>query len=141
MLNAGCCVLFARLIYQKDMGNLSFTGPIFSHVMGGTASSAKEIEEAVWTDIDNAFSQPITQTDDRADYAPTQILPELFRSAGYDAIGYKSHFGDTDNLGGFNIAIFDPGAVEIARCAPFRVKSIKVVAEQSDHAWTKASET
>lgn len=123
----------------RGHGKSSFDGPIFSHIMGGTNPSPEDIEKAVWTDIDNAFSQPVTQADDRAEYAPTQILAELFRSAGYDAIGYKSHFGDTDYREGFNIAIFDPNAIEITGCAPFRVQSIKVVAEQFDNGWVKSS--
>lgn len=124
---------------SKGHGKSALVGPIFNHLVNGTAPSAKEIENAVWTDIDNAFSQPVTQTDDRADYAPTQILAELFRNAGYDAIGYKSLFGDTEKRGGFNIAVFDPDAVEISSCAPFQVKSIEVVAEQSSSAWTKST--
>lgn len=124
---------------SREHGKSSFAGPIFSHIMGGPPPTPEEIEKAVWTDIDNAFSLPVTQADDRAEYAPTQILAELFRGAGYEAIGYRSHFGDTDDRGGFNIAIFDPEAVEIVSCAPFRVKSIKVVAEQFDNSWTKSS--
>lgn len=122
----------------KGHGRTSFAGPVFRHVMGGPNLTAAEKEEAVWIDIDNAFSEPVTSTDDRADYAPTQILAELFRSAGYDAIGYKSHFGDDGEKRGFNIAIFDPDAVEIVACAPYRVESIKVEAKQNGNAWSKA---
>ncbi|ALR22762.1 hypothetical protein ATN00_17980 [Sphingobium baderi] len=113
-------------------GQSSFAGPIFSHVMGNTKPTAAEKKTAVWTDIDNAFSRPVTLSDDTADYVPTQILAELFRSQGYDAIAYKSQFGDEDGL---NIAVFDPSAVEIATCAPFKVKSIKVEAEQIGNDW------
>src|SRR3990172_2578820 len=34
-------------------------------------------EEAVWIDIDRAFSEPVTTNDNVADYVPTQILSEL----------------------------------------------------------------
>jgi hypothetical protein len=101
------------------------------------SDGGREKEEAVWIDIDNAFSEPVTSTDDRADYAPTQILVELFRSAGYDAIGYKSHLGDDGKKRRFNIAIFDPDAVEIVACAPYRVESIKVEAKQIGNAWLR----
>lgn len=97
--------------------------------------SAEDKKSAVWTGIDNAFSKPVTLSDDAADYVPTQILAELFRSNGYDAIAYKSQFGDDD---GFNIAVFDPDAVEIATCAPYRVKSIKVDAEQIGNDWFRS---
>ncbi|MEX6396516.1 RES family NAD+ phosphorylase [Providencia hangzhouensis] len=78
----------------------SLSGPIFSYILGVKELTAQQKEKAVWTDIDNAFSTPVTRSDDKANYAPTQILAELFRSAGYDAIAYKSHFGDE----GYNIA-------------------------------------
>jgi len=108
--------------------------------MGGKPLTAEQKEKAVWIDIDNAFSTPVTLSDDRADYAPTQILAELFRQQGYDAIGYKSHFGDQEERKGYNIAIFDPTAVEIVSCAPYRVKSIKVESEQMGNPWFRKSD-
>ena len=82
--------------------------------------------KAVWMDIDNAFSSPVTLSDDTADYVPTQILGELFRDAGYDAIIYQSQFGDN----GYNIAVFEMNDAEIINCAPFEVKGISVDYEQ-----------
>lgn len=120
-------------------GQSSFAGAVLSHVMGGRELTAEEKEKAVWIDIDNAFSQPVTTSDDRADYAPTQILAELFRSAAYDAIAYKSHFGDDGDRKGFNVAIFDPEAVDIVSCAPWRVTSIKIEAEQNGNPWSRVN--
>jgi len=122
----------------KGHGKSSFAGAVFRHVLGDGPLTAEDKAKAVWIDIDNAFSEPVTSSDDRADYAPTQVLAELFRSAGYDAIGYKSHFGDDGDRRGYNLAIFDPGMVEIASCVPYQVKSIKVVAEQNGTPWTKS---
>lgn len=119
-------------------GQSSLAGPVFQHLIDGRKLTQAEMEKAVWIDIDNAFSAPVTGSDDRADYAPTQILAELFRSAGYDAIGYRSQFGEGNDRGGFNVAIFDPGSAEIVSCAPWRVKSIKVVAEQDGNPWSKS---
>ncbi|MBA3939583.1 MAG: RES domain-containing protein [Sphingopyxis sp.] len=113
-------------------GQSSFAGPVFSHVMGGPPLSAAEKKTAVWTDIDNAFSRPVTVSDDAADYVPTQILAELFRAGGYDAIAYKSHFGDAE---GYNIAVFDPAAVDVVTCAPYRVETIKVEAVSIGEDW------
>lgn len=120
-------------------GQSSLSGPILSHVLGGREPTAQEKEKAVWIEIDNAFSTPVTQSDDRADYAPTQILAELFRSVGYDAIVYKSHFGDDDKHLGYNIAIFDLSAVEIVSCAPYEVKVINIDAWQKGNPWFKSS--
>nr|AGZ03799.1 RES domain-containing protein [Serratia marcescens] len=120
-------------------GQSSLSGAILRHVLGGREPTALEKEKAVWIEIDNAFSTPVTQSDDRADYAPTQILAELFRSVGYDAIAYKSHFGDNDKQLGYNIAIFDLSAVEFASCAPYQVKAIQIELEQIGNAWYKSS--
>ena len=54
--------------------------------------------EAVWTDIDRAFSRPIDPNDSPRIYAATQILAEVFLDSGYDGIAYKSGLGDGQNL-------------------------------------------
>ena len=82
--------------------------------------SPKERQQAVWADIDNAFSRPITPTDDVADYVPTQILSERFKSKGFDGIGYRSSLGD-----GYNIALFDIRSAEIINCFLYKVDRIE----------------
>ncbi|MBO3759430.1 RES family NAD+ phosphorylase [Ciceribacter sp. L1K22] len=79
-----------------------------------------EMEKAVWSDIDRAFSAPADRSDDAAEYAPTQILAELFRSLGYDGVAYKSAFGED----GYNVAIFNIDDFEVGRCRLFQVKNI-----------------
>jgi RES domain-containing protein len=74
-----------------------------AHTSTMSAPSPNEVDNIVWAAIDGAFSQPVTSADDYADYAPTQILAELFRSEGYDGLAYKSAFGEV----GYNIALFD----------------------------------
>ncbi|MBD9455904.1 RES family NAD+ phosphorylase [Rhizobium sp. RHZ02] len=59
-----------------------------------------------------AFSTPADRSDDAAEYAPTQILAELFRSLGYDGVAYKSAFGEE----GDNIAIFNIDDFEVEWC-------------------------
>ena len=62
----------------------------------------EERERAVWADIERAFAKPVNETDQTADYIPTQIITELFKSKGFDGLAYKSALGD-----GFNITLFD----------------------------------
>jgi RES domain len=54
----------------------------------------ENIDRVVWAAIDDAFSEPVSPTDEVADYAATQVIAELFRSIGYDGVGYKSAFGE-----------------------------------------------
>jgi hypothetical protein len=54
------------------------------------APNSAKWEDIVWGDINRAFSEPVTRTDDVADYAPTQVLAEVFRSAGSDGLWQQS---------------------------------------------------
>ena len=81
---------------------------------------APEREKAVWNEIDRAFSEPITSGDSLADYAPTQILSELFKKEGYDGIIYKSNLGS-----GYNVSLFNMSDAEITDRFLFNVKSIR----------------
>lgn len=99
--------------------------------LGTVPITAEDKEKAVWIDIDNAFSCPITLSDDSADYVPTQILAELFRDAGYDGVIYRSQFGEK----GYNIALFNIEDAEAVNCAPFEVTGIDITYKQTYNAW------
>jgi len=73
-------------------------------------------EERVWADINRGFSQPVTRLDNVAEYAPTQVLAEAFRTDGYDGIIYGSRLG-----AGNNVAIFDMEAIKIGTRALYEV--------------------
>lgn len=81
--------------------------------------SDHEKEECVWSWIDRAFSEPIDPSDDKADYVPTQILAELFKTAGYDGIFYNSTYAQ-----GKNIALFDLKSAEQSDCKLYRIDNI-----------------
>jgi len=61
--------------------------------LGDDEPSPAEREAAVWHDIDEAFSWPVTPSDDQATYVPTQMLAEVFRQTGYDGVAYRSSCG------------------------------------------------
>jgi hypothetical protein len=85
-------------------------------------------EEAIWKCIDHAFATPITNRDNVAEYAPTQLIAELFRHLGYDGIVFKSLFGDAHT-----IVLFD---MDAATCLPpklFTAKEAKLVFEEYSH--------
>jgi hypothetical protein len=87
--------------------------------------SGSEREVAVWREIDRALSVPIEKSDDRADYAPTQIIAELFRKKGLDGIGYRSSFGP-----GHNVALFDIFAADVGERTLYRVTAVDTTYSQ-----------
>ena len=88
--------------------------------------SPKVKEQTVWLHVDQAFSRPVSVSDDTADYVPTQILAELFYANGYDALIYRSQFGEE----GFNIALFNIEDAEIISAAPHEVTAVEVKSKQ-----------
>lgn len=88
--------------------------------------------DTVWRHIDKAFAEPMTRSDDTADYAPTQILAELFKHAGLDGVVYRSNFGED----GFNIALFDPDDADIVNCGLFKVENIDLRFKEEDPFWS-----
>ena len=86
-----------------------------------------EREWAVWIDIDRAFAEPMTRSDDIADYVPTQIIAELFKSKGFYGIGYASNFG------GFNVAIFDLDAADLINGCLYRIDCLELQSSQQDN--------
>jgi RES domain-containing protein len=83
-----------------------------------------ERERVVWRKINEAFSRPVDRGDDAAhsiaDYAPTQIIAELFRSNGYNGLKYRSSVSTS----GHNIVLFDLKAVKLFSRRLFTVHSI-----------------
>jgi hypothetical protein len=112
----------------------SSMGMLLDHFVNGTPLTPEQRETAVWIDIDNAFSRPLTKTDDAADYVPTQILAEVFRNSGYDAIGYKSQFGEK----GLNIVLFNPDDADVINCAPYQVTALEVSFKEIGNRWYRA---
>lgn len=91
---------------------------------------APERENAVWSEINGAFSKPINADDTTADYAPTQILAETFRSHGYDGLAYKSALGR-----GFNIALFDMNVAKLVGCSLYEVKKVSFEFSQASNSY------
>jgi RES domain len=84
--------------------------------------SAEKIEEAVWAHVAHAFREPVTRDDDLADYAPTQVIAELFRREEFDGVGYRSAFG-TDR---FNVALFDVKAARLHGCSLHEIRGVQL---------------
>jgi hypothetical protein len=70
-------------------------------------SASGDFEKLAWTQISHAFSEPVSTNDRTADYAPTQVLAEVFKSCGFDGIAYNSRLSI-----GKNVALFDLESAE-----------------------------
>ena len=82
--------------------------------------SAHEKSEAVWAHIARAFREPVTRDDDFADYAPTQVIAEVFRAEGFDGVAYRSAFGSDC----FNVALFDVEAAKQCMCSLHEIRDV-----------------
>lgn len=92
--------------------------------------SPEKREAAVWSHVARAFREPVLREDNRAGYAPTQIIAEAFRSEGYDGIAYGSAFGK----GQVNIVLFDIGAAELQACELHEIRNVQMThAEVAAH--------
>lgn len=116
----------------KHFGQLSIAHAPFRYLFGEEPWSADAKEQAVWTDIDNAFSTPVTLSDDAADYVPTQILAEAFRNAGYDAIVYRSQFGGDR---GYNVVLFNPSDADVISSSAYKVEAMEVEVKSVGRTW------
>lgn len=119
---------------SRGHGKSSFSAAGFRQIVNSTILTKAEKREAVWIDIDSAFSRPVSLSDDAADYVPTQILAELFRDEGYDAIVYKSQFGER----GYNVALFNLDDAEVINCGPYEVTALKVEYKELGNKWSRA---
>jgi RES domain-containing protein len=88
--------------------------------------SSEEREKQVWSDIGRAFSRPITNTDSKAEYAPTQIIAEIFKMNRFDGLVFNSSLGN-----GRNIVLFNIDHANLLRCHLFEVKGINFMFEEA----------
>jgi hypothetical protein len=72
-----------------------------------------------WSYINDAFAKPVTNTDESAEYVPTQIIANLIQSRGFDGICFKSSLSD-----GKNFSLFDLDSAEFETGFVMKVDSI-----------------
>lgn len=90
--------------------------------------SEEEKVQAVWSQIDNAFSRPVTESDFTSEYAPTQVIAEYIKDKGYDGIVYKSSLAD-----GHNLVLFKLDSASIINCVTHEARSLSFKFVQTDN--------
>jgi hypothetical protein len=113
------CVRFPRALKLVDCGTAK---PFGMSALAAVLSALEpaQIEVFIWSSINEAFSEPVSRSDDAGEYVATQILAELFKSMGFDGVAYRSGFGEN----GFNMVAFEPDPAEIASCSLYRLTSV-----------------
>jgi hypothetical protein len=90
----------------------------------------EEREKAIWAMVDRAFSRPLTSDPSTAEYVPTQVISEFFKTKGFDGVVYKSQLGS-----GFNLALFDLASADLVNCALYPVESVSFKFGQVENAY------
>jgi hypothetical protein len=85
----GLYVTIAKMEITRPLEIVDCTSAHINMMYRFGVQSIEEVERAVWSDINNAFSEPVERGDDSLDYIPTQILAKLFKCNGPDGIMYK----------------------------------------------------
>jgi hypothetical protein len=117
----GALVSVAQLRTARELRVLNCTTDDHKRKIYFQEPSPQERQRAIWQEIDRAFAEPVSRTDDVATYAPTQILAELFRQQGLDGVAYRSALGP-----GHNLALFDLASADVSNCALMRVDRVSL---------------
>ena len=126
----GSYVTVAKMEIMKPLKIVDFTSAYVNFEDRWSVRTIDEVEKAVWSDINDAFSKPAQRSDDSLDYIPTQILSELFKSNGLDGVAYKSSYGEA----GYNMALFDLDAANVGDCYLCRVDDVSLKISHIDSA-------
>jgi hypothetical protein len=108
-----------RELKLMDCTAAGSSGNISLSDIGRTDSEV--LEGPVWGHIANAFSEPVTASDKTADYAPTQVLAEVFKNMGCDGIKYRSRLGKE----GFSFALFKLEDAQLFHCGIHQTSGIQ----------------
>jgi hypothetical protein len=116
----GAYVSVAQMKILRDLTVVNCTSDDQRSMIYLVEPSPEEREIAVWREIDRAFARPVERDEYSAEYAPTQVIAELFREQGLDGIAYRSSLGE-----GHNIALFDLDAAVVINFTLHEVRGIR----------------
>jgi len=92
----------------------------------------RDSSAANWKQLNLAFAQPLYDLARTDHYAPTQIVAEQFRRAGFDGVAFHSSLSP-----GMNVAIFDPSSALAVAAQVFIVREmmVKYALEPQQQSW------
>jgi RES domain-containing protein len=121
---ANTVVSVAELLTNKPLKLIDCT-----QRRGAWGYSFSDPESELWYAIDRAFSYPVSDADDIAEYAPTQVLAETFRKEELNGIIYDSSLSDS----GKNVALFNIYIAHVVSVTLHKVKAVAITSELIDH--------
>lgn len=125
-------ISLGKFITTKELSIVDFSKDVYTPVsimdLKKEKSDKHFVEMVIWGQINKAFTEPISNSDFKADYAPTQVIAELFKNKKFDGIKYKSALGD-----GHNIALFDLNTTELTHCYLYNTKGISYSFEEVEN--------
>ena len=121
-------ISLGRFITTKELSIVDFSKDRYTPVsimdLGKEKYDKHFVEMVIWGQVNKAFTEPISNSDFKADYTPTQVIAELFKNENFDGIKYKSALGT-----GQNIALFDLNSAELTHCYLYSTKEISYIFE------------
>ena len=111
----GSFVSLAQFTTSKNLNLVDSTidwGYCTNYYTGCDEPDPAKREESVWSQINYAFSEPVTRSDGVAD---------VIRNAGYDGVIYESRLGED----GKNVAVFGLDCATFVSCALHRVDEVR----------------
>ena len=85
----GALVSVAQLRTARELRVLNCTTDDHKGKIYFKEPAPEERQGIIWQEIDRAFAEPVSRTDDVATQAPTQIVAELFRQQGLDGVAMR----------------------------------------------------
>lgn len=128
----GALVSVARLKVKRELKLVDCVRDDgISHEIWFEEPPPEERNQIVWRAIGHAFSDPVSPDPAIAEYAPTQVLAEQFKSLGFDGVVYQSRLSK-----GTNLAVFDLEAFSVLDVHLIPVKGVSYEIGESRKSYT-----
>jgi hypothetical protein len=82
--------------------------------------STQTLERAIWSQINQSFSEPVSPDDRVSQYVHTQYMTEVFKAQGFDGVRYKSSLAE----GGYNYLLFNTDVLTCLDGVVYKVESL-----------------
>jgi len=96
-------VSIGRFVLKRNIQVVCFYNLLLNFWPELIISDKSSPSVTVWNEINQAFAKPIKNTDQTAEYVPTQVFAEIIKDEGFDGILYMNAYYECYNLCLFNV--------------------------------------